>query len=220
MRIVNGWLESDGECTVEIMKSPNYGTTPQFQRKGIAFHWDGAASQGVACRSIMTRGAASAHYNVGRDGKIVQFVSLDNWSWHAGLPDGLTWPNPDTGETMQASSNPNYYFIGIEYANAGMISNTEPKRCCYLGNGGWGAPVPDSMKLREFNPPLENFRYWEDIYDEQAAAMRLLVKTLIVEYQIERQWCVDHRYLMPSQKSDCISIDWRSMVDGIYDELA
>ncbi len=51
----------------------------------------------------------SAHYMVGKDGRIWQFVKLEDTAWHAGGVDNPNW------SLLKAGVNPNLYTIGIEH---------------------------------------------------------------------------------------------------------
>lgn len=50
----------------------------------------------------------SWHFSIGRDGTIVQHVSIWNPAWHAGDVNGPTWPG-------YTGTNPNKFTIGIEH---------------------------------------------------------------------------------------------------------
>lgn len=57
--------------------------------------------------------APSAHFTIGRNGRLIQHVSIYQQAWHAGRLDG---PNcRPTNPLLPANSNPNDYFIGIEH---------------------------------------------------------------------------------------------------------
>jgi N-acetyl-anhydromuramyl-L-alanine amidase AmpD len=225
----DGWLEKDEfddpDFFIEIVKTPNFTSHQwaKFYRYGVCFHWDACLTSQIAINSIMSPRSPSAHLNFKRNGDIIQFVSFNDISWHAGLEAGVGWKNPATGETMNVTNyaNPNFYFIGIEFSNVGMILEKADgtKKCGHMGGNNWAWDVPATMKLREFNPPLENNRYWEDVYEPQVATCKKVFKLIVNTYGITREWVVDHRYIMPAQKSDCISIDWKQYVDEAYAEI-
>lgn len=52
----------------------------------------------------------SAQFGVGRDGRIVQFASIWDATWHAGIVNGAT-----NGIVIEKGGNPNWYSIGIEW---------------------------------------------------------------------------------------------------------
>lgn len=51
----------------------------------------------------------SAHYGVGRDGSVLQFVEEEDTAFHAGIVVNPTWMG------MRGGLNPNLYTIGIEH---------------------------------------------------------------------------------------------------------
>ncbi|MFA5030192.1 MAG: peptidoglycan recognition family protein [Patescibacteria group bacterium] len=52
----------------------------------------------------------SAHYGIGKNGEVHQYVKEEDTGWHAGRIDNPSWP------LIKASSvNPNLYTIGIEH---------------------------------------------------------------------------------------------------------
>ncbi|MCR4441712.1 MAG: N-acetylmuramoyl-L-alanine amidase [Peptococcaceae bacterium] len=54
-------------------------------------------------------GGASAHFGVGKNGEIHQYVSLGDVAWHAGNVDEPSWA------LLKPDINPNWYTIGIEH---------------------------------------------------------------------------------------------------------
>jgi N-acetylmuramoyl-L-alanine amidase len=55
----------------------------------------------------------SAHYGVGKDGSVHQYVAETDAAWHAGRVHGATW------QGRRAGVNPNLYTIGIEHEGKG-----------------------------------------------------------------------------------------------------
>jgi len=55
----------------------------------------------------------SAHYGVGRDGSIEQYVHENDTAHHAGIVDRPSWP------LLKPGVNPNYYTIGVEHEGTG-----------------------------------------------------------------------------------------------------
>lgn len=66
----------------------------------------------------------SAHYGVGRNGQVHQYVKEEDQAFHAGRVKGATWKllkRNSTGKTI----NPNLYTIGIEHEGRGPEPWTE-----------------------------------------------------------------------------------------------
>jgi N-acetyl-anhydromuramyl-L-alanine amidase AmpD len=53
--------------------------------------------------------AVSAHYIVGRNGEVHQYVNEEDTAYHAGAPVGSTW------KLLRPLVNPNFYTVGIEH---------------------------------------------------------------------------------------------------------
>ena len=58
-------------------------------------------------------GGASAHYGIGRDGTVHQYVKEENVAWHAILGTSATW------RLTKPGTSPSYYTIGIEHVGRG-----------------------------------------------------------------------------------------------------
>ncbi len=57
----------------------------------------------------------SAHYGVGKNGEIHQYVAETDTAFHAGIVDHPTWTLIRPGASPGTYINPNYYTIGIEH---------------------------------------------------------------------------------------------------------
>lgn len=53
---------------------------------------------------------SSAHYGIGKDGTLHQYVKEEDRAYHAGNVSGQTWTNPKIGVI-----NPNLWTVGIEH---------------------------------------------------------------------------------------------------------
>jgi hypothetical protein len=62
----------------------------------------------------------SAHYGVGKNGAVHQYVKETDTAFHAGTVVRPTWP------LYRPNSNPNYYTIGIEHEGRGLDSHPWP----------------------------------------------------------------------------------------------
>jgi len=59
---------------------------------------------------------SSAHFLVGRDGRICQFVKIEDNAWHAGIRDDKIKASK-TLLVKKMGVNPNWYTVGIEHEN-------------------------------------------------------------------------------------------------------
>lgn len=84
-----------------------------IEPRGVMSHiMQGYQSTMIAwARQRPMRTTRSAHFTVGRDGRIVQHVSIRRQAWHAGRLDSTppTWP------LLPQGGNPNDYAVGIEH---------------------------------------------------------------------------------------------------------
>lgn len=65
---------------------------------------------------------ASAHYGVGKDGSVLQYVEEKNKAWHAGRVN-----NPNF-KLYKQGINPNLYTIGIENEGLDLVNATDTQR--------------------------------------------------------------------------------------------
>ena len=61
-----------------------------------------------------TKSQVSAHYGIGLNGDIHQYVQEADTAWHAGRVDNPSWQLIKSGKTKKFI-NPNFYTIGIEH---------------------------------------------------------------------------------------------------------
>lgn len=67
----------------------------------------------------------SAHFLVGHDGELRQYVSIHDVAWHAGRVLRPTWPMLTSRSGPQIAGNPNLVTIGIEHEGSGTTAWTE-----------------------------------------------------------------------------------------------
>ena len=101
----------DGGVPVRQMPSPNHSGAFRQAPAILVMHYTaGGSAEGSASWLANPQANASAHIVIGRDGRVIQCVSLDNRAWHAGR------------SSWQGLSGLNSYAIGIELANWGPIT--------------------------------------------------------------------------------------------------
>ena len=81
-------------------------------------------------------GRVSAHFTIGRDGKIAQHVSIYDPAWHAGRVESPTWP-------LYTGGNPNHYTVGIEHEGFSQVPNYGYDYI-YDENNPWPEPMVES----------------------------------------------------------------------------
>jgi N-acetyl-anhydromuramyl-L-alanine amidase AmpD len=80
-----------------------------FQPEAIVIHVMQGRLSGADCWFHDPRAKVSAHYGVGGDGRIHQYVKEVDTAFHAGVVDQPSWP------LLKPGVNPNYYTIGVEH---------------------------------------------------------------------------------------------------------
>jgi N-acetyl-anhydromuramyl-L-alanine amidase AmpD len=139
----------------------------------------------------------SAHYVIGKDGSIVQMVSLDRAAWHAGqssLPGCRGGVNPCS--------------IGIEIVNWGTLTKRGDMFLTHSGRRYKGAP-----------PILARGTYWEPFTDAQYESLLNLTKHLLSNYPGITH-ITGHEDIAPGRKNDPGgAFDWdriRSVLHSLF----
>src|SRR5688572_2696703 len=92
-------------CAVENFRP---GRPGGFRPDAIVLHRSGGSRESWRARFNDPAAQQSAHYVVGRDGSIDQYVLEGDTAFHAGLVVGATW------KRLQSKVNPNFYTLGVE----------------------------------------------------------------------------------------------------------
>jgi N-acetylmuramoyl-L-alanine amidase len=98
-----------------FVKSPNFTSgRKNYQPIAIVIHIMEGSLSGTDSWFMSPTSQVSAHYGIGINGEVHQYVAETDSAWHAGRVNAPTWPL-----IMPAGSgsyiNPNYYTIGIEH---------------------------------------------------------------------------------------------------------
>lgn len=89
--------------------SPNFGDRKGHQPKLVVIHVMDGTLAGTDSWFAIPASQVSAHYGVGKNGEIHQYVDEKNSAWHAGRVNNPTF------KLYQDGVNPNLYTIGIEH---------------------------------------------------------------------------------------------------------
>jgi len=92
-------------CAAENFRKGRHGQEP----KAIVIHIIVGSLEAADLTFKDSRSSVSAHYGVGKDGRIHQFVGESDTAFHAGVIVRPTW------KLINPQVNPNYYTIGIEH---------------------------------------------------------------------------------------------------------
>jgi N-acetylmuramoyl-L-alanine amidase len=148
---------------VEWAASPNHYPRRASEITAIIYHYTAGGSQESMVKYFQdTASKVSAHYVLGRDGKIVQMVPLDQAAWHAGV------------STLGGVSAVNHFSIGIEICNWGRLTKKGDK--FYVEKGEpYGGPTPVHA----------DGAYWEPYTDAQFKSLARLTNELLAKYPIK-----------------------------------
>jgi N-acetylmuramoyl-L-alanine amidase len=80
-----------------------------YRPEAIVIHIMEGTLKGTDAWFLNEESGVSAHYGIGKDGIIHQYVSEMDRAWHAGRVVGPTW------RLLRTDINPNWYTIGIEH---------------------------------------------------------------------------------------------------------
>lgn len=95
------------------------GRPPGMRPEAIVLHRSGGTLDEFRGRFTDAAASTSAHYVVGQDGSVVQYVNEQDTAFHAGLVVNPVW----TG--LKPATNPNFYTIGIELEGVATDAVTE-----------------------------------------------------------------------------------------------
>lgn len=179
---VEGGLVFDGDAPLPQRPSPHQGGTlvPRF----LVIHY--TASHGLDDTLDWftdPESRTSAHFVVGRDGRIVQLVPLDRRAWHAG------------DSAWQGRVGMNAHAIGIELVNAGRLRASE---------AGWvswtGRRVPDDEVGIATHRHGGAEAGWQDYTEAQLDAVLELCLALRAAFPLED--VLGHDDIAPGRKLD------------------
>jgi N-acetylmuramoyl-L-alanine amidase len=92
-------------CAAENFRKGRHG----FEPKAIVIHIIVGSLEAADLTFRDPRSSVSAHYGVGKSGRLLQFVNEADTAFHAGTVVRPAW------KLLDPHVNPNYYTIGIEH---------------------------------------------------------------------------------------------------------
>lgn len=91
-------------------QSPNFGVGRLgFKPEAIVIHIMDGTLSGTDSWFAKPTSQVSAHYGIGKNGEVHQYVQEENTAWHAGRVSNPTW------SLIKNGINANLYTIGIEH---------------------------------------------------------------------------------------------------------
>ena len=95
--------------------SPNFTTGRKiYSPEAVVIHIMEGTLTGTDSWFKDTRSKVSAHYGIGKNGEVHQYVKETDTAWHAGRVNAPSWQLMKQGQNG-LFVNPNYYTIGIEH---------------------------------------------------------------------------------------------------------
>jgi N-acetylmuramoyl-L-alanine amidase len=142
---------------------PHHSKLSAAEITAIIYHYTAEGDQSDTVKFFQTDASkVSAHYVIGRDGKVVQMVPLNRAAWHAGK------------SKLAGVEGVNAFSIGIEICNRGKLTKKSDK--FYAWNGElYNGPTPIQAAGA----------YWEPYPDAQYKALARLTTDLIAKYPIK-----------------------------------
>ena len=151
---------------------------------GILIHYTAGFSTESTVKTFQSDALVSAHFVVGRDGKIIQMFDTDYAAYHAGQ------------SSWRGKSNCNNFLIGIEICNIGLLKKRDGKYYTYLNN--WSYEYPKNYAT----PVLANGQYWEPFTEEALESTAAIAKWAMKTYGITANDFPGHRDVSPGRKID------------------
>jgi N-acetylmuramoyl-L-alanine amidase len=178
-------IPEQGDFEVDFRETPNRsGVFQDGLPDTIVVHYTGGSSIDSSISWLTNINAkASAHFVVGKDGKIVQLAPINTITWHAGISK---WNN---------RNSLNNYSIGIEIDNAGLLE----KRA--NGYATWfNKRIPDEQVVLAKHKNKDKEEAWEAFTAQQIEAVECLCSALIQKYNIKE--ILGHDDISPGRKVD------------------
>jgi len=91
-------------------KSPNFWSGRKgYRPEGVVIHIMDGTLIGTDAWFANPSSQVSAHYGIGKNGEVHQYVQENDAAWHAGRVDAPLW------KLIKPTINPNLYTVGIEH---------------------------------------------------------------------------------------------------------
>jgi N-acetylmuramoyl-L-alanine amidase len=186
MKIENHKMISEqGDFEIGFKETPNRsGNFKDGLPDTIVLHYTGGSSIDSSIGWLTNANAkASAHFVVGKDGKIVQLAPLNTITWHAGISQ---WKN---------RNSLNNYSIGIEIDNAGLLEKRANGYATYFNKR-----IDDEQVVLAKHKNKDKEEAWEAYTTQQIQAVESLCSALVERYNIKE--IVGHDDISPGRKVD------------------
>lgn len=183
---------------VHLVPSPRVTTLETARPEGVVWHWSGGPGLGPAYAPALAamisampkpgEPAASWHFLVCKDGRVLQSVSTLSGSWHVGVEGVIAGRH---------RANINHSTVGIELENAGYLTRRD---------GAWyceGYPEPHNAIPQSRVVPVSEGVHVDDFPPAQVEAATALLRALVDRHGLTRDVCgYGHRDFDPTRRRD------------------
>ncbi|GMQ94931.1 MAG: hypothetical protein BMS9Abin13_041 [Patescibacteria group bacterium] len=169
----------------EYKESPNKRTGRKKPCTVLVMHYTAGGNTDQVVRYFQQPNVeVSAHFVVGRDGKIIQMVKLDDIAYHAG------------NSVWKEEKWVNFFSVGIEISNWGPLKKKGDVYYCWPNNYN---TIFNGQDV--FEDSLGNF--WESYPLKQIDAVIELSKFILESFpEITLENVVGHEHISPGRKKD------------------
>lgn len=176
--------KNEMECQWEFIESPNFWPGRKKPCSVLVYHYTAGGSLDSCVKWFQQKDGVSAHFVIGRDGRIVQMVKLCDRAWHAG------------SSVWKGVSDVNHFSVGIEICNWGILKKKGNNYYCW---------PKDYSVIFDGNNPYEdkNGVYWESYSDEQIRSVIEVTKSILKHFFIiALDDIIGHEHISPGRKTD------------------
>ncbi|MFC1720946.1 N-acetylmuramoyl-L-alanine amidase [Patescibacteria group bacterium] len=185
----------------EYKESPNKRIGRKKPCTVLVMHYTAGGNTNQIIKYFQQPDGVSAHFVVGRDGRVVQMVKLEDVAWHAGnsVWKGEKWVN--------------YFSVGIEISNWGPLKKKGETYYCWPNN------YNTILNKEVFEDDSGNF--WEAYPSKQINAVIELCKSILeIIPEITLENVVGHEHISPGRKTDPgPAFPWDKVKKGLTKEV-
>lgn len=169
---------------IEYLESPNKRVGRKKSCRVLVMHYTAAGNTNQVVKYFQQPSSeVSAHFVVGRDGRIVQMVDLDDIAYHAG------------NSIWKEEKWVNFFSVGIEISNWGLLKKKGDTYYCWPNN------YNTVFNKEIFEDSLGKF--WEAYPPKQIDAVVELSKYILKNFpEITLENIVGHEQISPGRKTD------------------
>jgi hypothetical protein len=173
-----------GSFSIKSYSSPNIHSDRGRKLNGAVIHYTAGGYEGSVSWLVSPNSEVSAHYVVGRDGRIAQLCPLNYVAWHAGRSWGATNPNRYTvGYEVVATESDGYTYTDLQYEFLAQ------HLAWLFSSNGLVFQYPDN----DPDSHRDSSSYWSSIFNNS------------------RGFCIGHSAVNPHKDDPGSSFDWNRL---------